>query len=462
MISTYLNPYVDNNAVQRQEMLFDREDVVRRIYASVVNHQCFSLTGLQHTGKSSVLKHLSALFQRQGWSADPYILVPLDLRSFGHRNTHDFFSIVAEKIVAACRGRLSLEVGHSDGADEFMLLLTQIVGQGYYTVLLMDSFDKVAQNIHFDPDFFSFLRGQATEDLVSYVTVSKAPLNQICHQDVQSSPFFNIFELYHLGPLSVNGAISLIKEPLSRVECSVTSEEIDWVLEQAGCHPYFLQRVCHHFFEEKISLAHGLPLSEVQRRRVSEQTYQNLHPHFAATWNELKEEDKDQIQEELRPHYVGDRRFPEISQSGLFHRFFHEISGGQASEITVKDLESILNKKEDIRFLEECALKHLPMVDARMNEQREQAPLLRGRLIQQLLIDAHNCMRGPEPRRDASDEWKLYNILYYRYFYRRFKHDLIIHKLNTSRRQYFRDRNKALETLLNVLLEMDYDNASYG
>ena len=65
-------------------------------------------------------------------------------------------------------------------------------------------------------------------------------------------------------------------------------------------------------------------------------------------------------------------------------------------------------------------------------------------------------MRGNGARTDQAFDWRLYNILYYRYFKYHLKHDLISVRLEfTSTRQYFRERGKALESLLNELLEME-------
>ncbi len=53
-------------------------------------------------------------------------------------------------------------------------------------------------------------------------------------------------------------------------------------------------------------------------------------------------------------------------------------------------------------------------------------------------------------------DWRLYNILHYRYFKNHLKNEQIAARLEfTSTRQYFRERNKAITALLNILLEME-------
>ena len=49
----------------------------------------------------------------------------------------------------------------SKGEDEFSSILDQIKEQDFFPVLLLDAFDKVTRNEHFDPEFFEFLRAHA-------------------------------------------------------------------------------------------------------------------------------------------------------------------------------------------------------------------------------------------------------------------------------------------------------------
>jgi len=78
-----------------------------------------------------------------------------------------------------------------------------------------------------------------------------------------------------------------------------------------------------------------------------------------------------------------------------------------------------------------------------------------------VLTEAFERLRGNGYRKDSAADWRLYNILHYRYFKNHLKNDHIAARLEyTSTRQYFRDRSKALETLFNVLLEMEAATAS--
>src|SRR5581483_8828930 len=182
-----------------------------------------------------------------------HIFVWLDLREFLARETADnFFATVTGHIVAQCSGKVDLEVEtdeEEEPFEQFRRILEQVKEQGYHLVLLMDAFDNIARNQHFDLEFFSFLRSQATK--VSYVTASVAPLAKVCHRAVEESPFFNIFAMYEIEPLSREDARALIQIPSANAGIYFTEYEVEWVLRQAGLHPFFIQRVCYHLFEEK-------------------------------------------------------------------------------------------------------------------------------------------------------------------------------------------------------------------
>ena len=86
----------------------------------------------------------------------------------------------------------------------------------------------------------------------------------------------------------------------------------------------------------------------------------------------------------------------------------------------------------------------------------------RGMVIREVLKEALECLRGSGVRADLAPEWKYYNILYYRYFSRyHLRHEHIANTLEfTSIRQYYRERSKATEALLYILVKMEHASSS--
>ena len=82
--------------------------------------------------------------------------------------------------------------------------------------------------------------------------------------------------------------------------------------------------------------------------------------------------------------------------------------------------------------------------------------MVRGMAVREALSEAFEKLRGNGVRSDSASEWRLYNILFYRYFKNHLKNDQISARLGfSSTRQYFRERSKAIEWLFKALMELE-------
>ena len=204
--------------------------------------------------------------------------------------------------------------------DQFRSILEQIQAHGFRLVLLMDAFDSITRNQNFIPDFFTFLRGLATTGKVSYVTASMSPLYDNCHEAIKTSPFFNIFLTHRLEALTQDEAHELIVVPAQRVGVQFSEQEIQWVLVQAGRHPFFIQRVCHYLFEEKYTS------QPVDLSHVSVQAYKDLLPHFQYTWRCLSEREQELLMRKVQVPSAPIQELPELTESALFCQFLRSHS----------------------------------------------------------------------------------------------------------------------------------------
>lgn len=446
------NPYYDMAAVRDPAMFFGRKHLLRRLYAAIAHRQCVSLVGPRHIGKSSILHCMCFPIIQEQFEEDlsRHIFIFLDLREYRNKSADDFFEVVSKQITAQCRGRLELVSMEGESEEEFSSILDQISEQGFHPVLLMDAFDTITRNPRFDLEFFAFLRAQARK--VSYVTASIAPLSEVCHRDIQESPFFNIFGMYTVGPLDRNETCELVSIPAQSAGLPFTREEKEWLLLQAGLHPFFVQRVCHYLFEEKL-IHNGSPVSH---NHVKSLAYNELLPHFEDTWERLSEKQKEMLRNEAQRKGLRDRELPELSESGLFRKFVRDTCQLPLFRMKAEDVESVLDKLDDPRFLGDSDLKHLKTVSMHIKQDSMTSQIERGMAVREVLNDALERLRGTGIRRDTAHDWRLYNILHYRYFKNHLKNDQIAARLEfTSIRQYFRERNKAIEALFTTLLEME-------
>lgn len=442
-------------AVRQMEMFFGREDLLQQLFSLVAHQQSVSLVGPRHIGKSSILysmyfPNMQQLFEE---NLSHHIFVWLDLREFPSRKTaDDFFETVNKLLIEHCAEKvdLLLEDEEEERAENFRNLLDQINEQGYHPVLLMDAFDNVARNSHFDLEFFSFLRSQATK--VSYVTASIAPLAQLCHRAVEESPFFNIFAMHPVGPLAYEESWRLIQEPAARAGMPFSEEECEWVLRQAGRHPFFIQRVCHYLFEEKVAQSR----QQISRNRVKIQAYNELQHHFEASWGRLTETQQDQLRNEAQRKGEQERILPELSESGLFRKFVRDKYQILLFHMNIQLVENVLDDIDDFKALGESDLRHLKSVSQRLKNNGLSSVLERGAAVRSVLTDAFESLHGVGLRSDTAPGWELYNILYYRYFKHHLKNEQIVGRLGlSSTRKFYRQRQRAIETLFNNLIEME-------
>lgn len=447
-----INPYQNLTVVRNSEMFFGYTSALRDIYSAISHHQSLSLMGSRHSGKSSVLTHVALPETQQHFSFDSkhYLFVLINFSEHLECSSEEFFDFVSGQIAFESKKRgIMLPVGK--GGSGFRTLLDQVVEQGLYPVLLMDVFDNIARNKRFAHEFFSFLRAQADYGRVSYITASIAPLNEICHSGITDSPFFNLFSGCKIGSLAYEEARDLVIVPAQRVGSPFTEFEVEWILTLAGQHPFFIQRVCYYLFEEKRSRQSD----EIDLNKVESLTYNALVASFEHMWSHFSHEQQELLKHAVRHSAQLSEELSELSGSALFRSFVYTKPHEQHHTLAYDELRKALDKINDLQVLGESELKHLNLVAKRLKHINAPSMLERGKVIREVLSEALKRLEGRGLRSDTED-WKLYNILYYRYFKHHYKHELISRKLGfDSIRTYYRERNKAIENLLNALLYME-------
>jgi len=426
--------------------------------SDLANYQSISLVGLRHSGKTSILRWMSqpTIQARFDYDLNHHLFVYLDVRKWLRKSCHDFFEIISEEISAASRGHLALAPSSKTGEDRFSLILEQVKGGGFHTVLQLDAFDDITRNKAFDPEFFMLLRALASAGLVSYVTASIAPLDQIAHAAIQGSPFFNIFGVCQVKPLTTDEARNLVMIPGLLARWSL-EEEADWILRYAGYHPFFIQRVCYYCLEEKFQHSDA----KVNPNKVANLAYRDLLPHFEYLWEELNAEEKELLQEEAQRKDGARRQIPELSESSLFRQFVRHTCGLSFFRMTEQRIEEELREAlkhlDSLTFLANSKLKHLKQVAARIEQQHASSTLEKGRVIREILKEALEQLRGHTSRTDTDPEWLLYNVLLYTYFKKTngFTQNFIADHLGVSLRQYHRKKDEAIAALCNRLLEIE-------
>ncbi len=453
------NPYYHLAMVRDLAMFFGRSDALRRLYTAIRNQQCLSIVGPRRVGKSSLLHAACAveMQKRSGYDLSNYVLALIDSGEQPEKTHEDFLYFICEQLIAQNQEQLaSLPRPTGGESSEFRHFLEQIKARGLHPVVLLDEFEHIASKPNFDQSFFFFLRAQANAGKISYITASKATLDKICHQDLIGSPFFNIFSAHKLGPLTPSEAIELITTPAELAGSAFTPTERVWVQEIAGRHPFFIQRACYFLFEAKCQSA----VTAADMPDIAEQVYVELWPHFKHAWAHLSGQQQEQMAWEARRHDTTLRKLPELSESRLFRKFVYEECSIELAAITVEDLDKILDKIDDVRFLGESPLAHLNMVYTQAGE-TVLLPLERGATVQRLLLNTIEELRPDAHHKKAEAQSRLYQILSLRHK-ERMKNEEIAARLAISSRHFFRERQRAVKELLNLLLQKEMQSKEEG
>jgi hypothetical protein len=124
----------------------------------------------------------------------------------------------------------------------------------------------------------------------------------------------------------------------------------------------------------------------------------------------------------------------------------------------VKHLEKVLENLNDAKLLGESHLSGLDVVHMRaQSEPSLRLTSQKGLIVRKILYEVFEGLRPNGVQNDMSVVWRLYNILDYSYFksHVRMNNEQIAARLGISLRQFYRERGRAIELLLNTLIEME-------
>jgi DNA replication protein DnaC len=198
--------------------------------------QSVSIIGGPRSGKTSLINYLTEASVREEYLTDSpsCVLVQIELGKSPPDCPKTFFLQISEALQQA--GEAAIEP-NTDGFDKAVKRLMKAEKK---MVLFLDDFGTVTQNSRFALNFFSFLRSVANGSDVGYVTTSSLPLQELCHtEDIEDSPFFNIFTTVNLEPFSEEAARQLVQKPAEQAG-QPFGKEVEWIWQLAGGFPQLL------------------------------------------------------------------------------------------------------------------------------------------------------------------------------------------------------------------------------
>ncbi len=331
------NPYMNRLAIQNPRDFYGRSSELTRIYERVkaVRPQCISMVGIRRIGKSSLLRAIHHPENRRKYLPNPeeYVFVLMDLQARRNVGLAEFFQYIYNELQKEYRGLL--QVNFAPDYDGVQQIVQTFQDAGLKLIFLWDEFESVTRNQKFGPEFYAYFRALANNFNVAYITSSADQLQSLCHaKEISDSPFFNIFTNLRLGPFRLEEARQLIVEPSAKAERPLALYA-DFILEIAGCFPFFIQMACSALF----SLPAG---GKVDFKKAKEIFLEEARPHFKEYWEKFDESEQAAVialARDRRPPREHAFAVKDLAQAGFVHdeKLFSSLFAEFVREMAGKD-----------------------------------------------------------------------------------------------------------------------------
>ncbi|MEN6350161.1 MAG: ATP-binding protein [Syntrophomonas sp.] len=269
---TPYNPFVDWRPVSQKQGFYGREDLVQKLYDSINNPfpESINIIGEKGLGKSSLFNYIFfPEVKTELLENDRALLVHIDFaektvdpRDFFRKITVQLcrYSLDHPQLSSDLKDRLQ-NLAHASHGDENLHsiienlrdALRRLHNSRIKTVLLIDNFQKVLQEVELKVEEFNFLRSlsdHSSEYTVQYIIACSRKLEVISNEAL-SSGFVGVLDKMALRPLNDNDMLAFIQEPFARAGLTLDGEKINWLVKMSGGHPYILKVACKMVFDER-------------------------------------------------------------------------------------------------------------------------------------------------------------------------------------------------------------------
>ncbi len=274
------NPYQFDRPIEEPAGFFNRTSELTRIASRIAAErpQSVSVVGPACSGKTSLVNWLCHPEAQKQYLDDParYLLIRMRLGFDPPETPIAFFERVNRALIWHEEEEIEATYDGFDG------LVRRVMKQERKLIVFLDDFGLVTRNAGFPLDFFSFMRSLANSHDVGYLTTSWDALQRMCHtQDIEESPFFNIFTTVTLEPFKSSEAKRLVEDPAAEAG-QAFGPEVDWILELGGRSPYLLQLAAHVAFEVAGN-------GSSQMGVIADRAYAAAQGHLDELWQDLSE-----------------------------------------------------------------------------------------------------------------------------------------------------------------------------
>lgn len=235
------NSFIPNRPCLTDDEHIGRSSLVQRAFARLGTDdvQSFAIIGFHKFGKTSFVNYLqqpSVVKQYLGEKGQQYVFLHINLSEKNLNNETEFFSELYKQV------EFLLGLSDLNGIRDLDVITDYLEATNKRLVLVLDDFNLIVTNHNYSVAFYERLRSWfSTHQQVGCVVTSPLQLLHLAVPvDLAGSPFFNIFDAYHLEPLAIHEAVTLLNSRLPE-QLRGREEDIFEIIKQVGHNPYLIQ-----------------------------------------------------------------------------------------------------------------------------------------------------------------------------------------------------------------------------
>lgn len=315
-MSQYNNPIPSPGAGLRPEDFVGRKELIKKLKQAMAQRTNISLQGERRIGKTAVFEFLaSARFAEKYQLPSNQIALYINFQPWGGATEEDIWRYIAdgmtkrfenttehEGVKKRLAPALSKQGNAADAFNALKATLKYLEEHEQQVCWLLDEFEQTVANPHLTDIFFDRLRGIALSNRnFSYIIATRTGMTNLQSPYTKiTSPFFNIFEDEYLECFPESEARTLLAHylpPDDPRKPQLNTLLTTMLYERTGYHPYFLQLLCRHLYE---NISPDGQLDEIGRAKALERFEDQARPHFEFYW-ELSHDVQRESSENSKP-----------------------------------------------------------------------------------------------------------------------------------------------------------------
>lgn len=242
------NPYIIGGIVRDRRMFYGREELLANIIDNFRGKYQINpvfLYGQRRTGKTSILVQLKKKLENE--------FAPVFFTIQEIYGVKSFYQDLMEKIREEL-GFMDIEIPHikEDPFDIFKNKFYNKVEQrlkGKKIVIMIDEYQRIDELItkgDYDDDVIDFLNALVQDGEIKMIFAGSLLAEEL--ENKKWMELMKFFILMKVSFLKRDDTVKLITEPVKE---SIQYDEggIEKIISLSGCHPYFVQLICHTMVE---------------------------------------------------------------------------------------------------------------------------------------------------------------------------------------------------------------------